>query len=58
MAVLYLLFGKRLLDIILAGIATILLSPFFLFVSVVIKITDPGPIFFSQRRITKGRFVV
>ena len=51
----YLLFGKRLLDIILAGIATILLSPFFLFVSVVIKITDPGPIFFSQRRITKGK---
>lgn len=55
MVSLYLSFGKRLLDIILAGISTVLLSPFFLLVSAAIKLTDPGPVFFSQKRVTKGK---
>lgn len=42
---------KRLLDIILAACGLILLSPVYLILAIVIKIDDPGPAFFYQKRI-------
>ena len=42
---------KRLLDIILSAFGLILLSWLYLILSVVIYIDDPGPVFFSQKRV-------
>ncbi len=42
---------KDILDVLLALIALILLSPLFLLIAVYIKIADPGPAFFRQDRI-------
>ena len=42
---------KRLLDIILSAVGTVVLSPLFLIIAVAIKIEDPGPVFFRQKRI-------
>ena len=44
-------FGKRLIDILLSGIAIVVLSPIFLILVVLIKIDDPGPVFFRQKRV-------
>ncbi|MCB9742795.1 MAG: sugar transferase [Alphaproteobacteria bacterium] len=41
---------KRLMDVVLSGLALLALSPVFFFVALAIKITDPGPIFFGQER--------
>lgn len=49
-------FGRG-LDISVCLLAFVLLSPAFLAVTIAIKIADPGPVFFRQRRIGKdGRF--
>ncbi|MFM7768658.1 MAG: sugar transferase, partial [Bacteroidota bacterium] len=42
---------KRLIDILASAVLLILLSPVFLIVSIIIKITSSGPVFFSQERI-------
>ncbi|MBQ4314481.1 MAG: sugar transferase, partial [Lentisphaeria bacterium] len=44
---------KRLMDIILAVLAFILGSPIFLLAAILVKITSPGPIIFSQVRVGK-----
>lgn len=44
-------FGKRLMDIVLSGIALIPLSLVYLILAVAIKIDDPGPVFFRQKRV-------
>ena len=44
-------FGKRLVDIILSGIALIPLSVVYLILAAAIKIDDPGPVFFRQKRV-------
>ena len=44
-------FGKRLLDIILSACGIIVLSPVYLLVALAIKIDDPGPVFFRQKRV-------
>ena len=44
-------FGKRLMDIVLSGIALIPLSLVYLVLAVAIKIDDPGPVFFRQKRV-------
>ena len=44
-------FGKRLMDIVLSGIALIPLSVVYLILAVAIKIDDPGPVFFRQKRV-------
>ena len=49
----YKLFVKRLLDIILSGIAIVVLSPIYLIISIVVKIQMGSPILFSQDRIGK-----
>ena len=44
-------FGKRLWDILLSGIGILVLSPVYLLVALAIKVDDPGPIFFRQKRV-------
>ena len=44
-------FGKRLVDILLSGIALIPLSVVYLILAVAIKMDDPGPVFFKQKRV-------
>lgn len=44
-------FLKRLIDIVLSGLGILFLSPVFLILAVVIKIDDPGPVFFKQKRL-------
>ncbi len=41
---------KRAVDIVASGTGLILLSPVFLATAVAIKLSSPGPVFFSQRR--------
>ena len=47
-------FFKRLMDIVLSIIALVLGSPFFILTALLVKVTSPGPIIFSQVRV--GRF--
>ncbi len=42
---------KRFLDIVLSLIALIVLSPLFLILALLIKLTSPGPVFFVQIRV-------
>ncbi len=44
---------KGITDIILSILILILFSPFLLFITIAIKIDDPGPIFFRQERVGK-----
>ncbi len=46
---------KRLLDILLAFWGLVLLSPVFLIFSILIKIDDPGKVFFSQKRVGRNK---
>lgn len=45
---------KRILDVMLATIALIILSPFFLLIGIIIKLDSKGPIFFTHNRIGKN----
>ena len=45
-------FGKRLVDLVLSGIALIPLSVVYLVLAIAIKVDDPGPVFFRQDRGT------
>ena len=47
----YRTFFKRLLDIGLSGCAIVILSPLLLIIAVAIKIDDPGPVLFRQKRV-------
>ena len=49
----YKLFIKRLLDIILSGIAIIVLSPIYLIIAIIVRIQMGSPVLFSQDRIAK-----
>ncbi|MGM9660418.1 MAG: sugar transferase [Faecousia sp.] len=44
-------FGKRFLDVVLSACAIVVLSPVYLLVSAAIKLDDPGPVFFRQKRV-------
>ena len=46
-------FFKRIFDIICSSAALIILSPVFLILTVAIKTTDKGPVFFTHRRVGK-----
>ena len=48
-------YGKRALDVFLSGMGLIVLSPVFLGISVAIKIDDPGPVLFTQKRVGKNK---
>ena len=44
---------KRAIDIVVSLIAAIILSPIFLITAIAIKVTDHGPVFYKQVRLTK-----
>ena len=46
-------FFKRIFDIICSSAALIILSPVFLILTVAIKTTDKGPVFFTHRSVGK-----
>lgn len=48
-------FLKRTIDILLSFVAIFLLSWLFLIVIIAIKIDDPGPVFFTQKRVGKNK---
>ena len=45
---------KRIIDVVLSSVSLIILSPIFLIIMALIKLFDPGPIFFTQKRIGKS----
>ncbi len=42
---------KRLIDLILSGCGILVLLPLYLILAIAIKIDDPGPVFFKQKRV-------
>ena len=42
---------KRIFDVVFSLIVLVLLSPFFLVIALIIKLTSPGPVFFKQERV-------
>jgi exopolysaccharide biosynthesis polyprenyl glycosylphosphotransferase len=46
---------KRIVDILGSSIGLILLSPFLLLIALGIKISDPGPVFYKSKRISKNK---
>ncbi len=46
-------FVKRSFDIFSCGIAVILLSPVYLILALLVKLTSKGPVFFKQKRVTR-----
>jgi len=48
-------FFKRIIDLIVASISVVILSPLFLLLCLLIKIDSKGPILFKQRRIGKDK---
>ena len=53
----YRCFFKRLFDIISSGLALVILLPVWLLAIVGIEISDPGPIFYFAKRVTKNNRV-
>lgn len=48
-------FFKRVIDITLSFMGLVLLSPLFIVLIIAIKVTAPGPAFFTQKRVGKGK---
>jgi exopolysaccharide biosynthesis polyprenyl glycosylphosphotransferase len=46
---------KRAIDIVVSGVAIILLSPVMVLTAVLVKLTAPGPIFFIQKRLGRNK---
>ena len=44
-------FGKRMIDILLSACGIVVLIPLWIVLAVAIKMDDPGPVFFRQKRI-------
>ena len=44
---------KRMLDVVIASIALVILSPLFLIIAVLIKTESNGPVFFAHKRVGK-----
>lgn len=53
----YKLFIKRLLDIVLSGIAIIALLPLYIIIAIIVRIQMGSPVLFSQDRIGKNEKV-
>ena len=45
---------KRMVDIIVASLLLVITSPFFLLIAILIRCTDPGPVLYTQKRLTEG----
>lgn len=48
-------FFKRLIDVVLSAIGLLVLSGVYLVIAVAVMIDDPGPVFFKQKRVGKGK---
>ena len=48
-------FGKRLIDIVLSACGIVVLIPLWIILAIAIKIDDPGPVFFTQKRIAQDK---
>ncbi len=48
---------KRGMDILFSSLGLLILSPLLVLVSILIKVTSPGPVFFRQERIGKNRCI-
>jgi len=48
-------YWKRIVDVFLSLLGMILLSWFFVLMIIIIKIDDPGPVFFTQKRVGRGK---
>ena len=46
---------KRSIDLLISFVGLVVLSPVFLFVVIAIKIDDPGPVLFTQKRVGKNK---
>ena len=46
---------KRVIDVVLSALGLILLSWLFIIIMLAIVIDDPGPVFFTQKRVGKGK---
>ena len=44
---------KRVFDIVVSGLALLILSPLMIIVAIAIKVSDGGPVFYRQTRLTK-----
>jgi len=53
--ILYVKYGKRIIDFILSFVGLIVLSPLLLLLAVAIKLDSHGPAIFRQKRIKKGK---
>ena len=49
------LFSKRLLDVVAASAGLVLALPFMVLVAIAVKLDSPGPVFFRQERVGRGR---
>ena len=45
---------KRAMDLVVAGIGLLVLSPVFVLVALLVKFDSPGPVFFRQERVGRG----
>ena len=48
-------YGKRALDVVLSAGGIVVLSPLLLALTAAIKLDSPGPVFFRQKRVGKGK---
>lgn len=48
-------FIKRMIDFVLSTIGIIVLTPFWIILGIAIKVNDPGPVFFKQKRIARDK---
>ena len=51
----YTRFFKRLIDLTLSAVGIIVLLPVWIILAIAIKIDDPGPVFFRQKRIARDK---
>lgn len=51
---------KRIMDIVISGFGMFILAPVFLVISILVKVSSPGPVFYLQKRIgqDKRRFAI
>lgn len=45
---------KRLMDIVISAVGLILLLPLFLYIAIRVRLSSPGPVFYSQERVGLG----
>ena len=48
-------FVKRLADVVISALSLVILSPVMILVAIGVKLSSPGPVFFRQKRIGKGK---